>query len=166
MKKVYDAMSDVLSRICFVLMIFYTVLVAIQVVSRYFFGSPTTWTELVARYLFVWSMMLYMPVLYRNHGNPTFDLVYKKLRQKTREILDLVSNLCIGFIGFEMCYWGARFCSLMGNKYMQGLGSNVRIPMNWAYCAIPVGGLFLILICIEQLIRDIEILEGKEGERC
>ncbi|MHC1691777.1 MAG: hypothetical protein AB9828_01960 [Sphaerochaetaceae bacterium] len=42
MKRFYDELSKVLTRICLSVLIVYTILVAVQVISRYVFQSPTT----------------------------------------------------------------------------------------------------------------------------
>ncbi|WP_320128571.1 TRAP transporter small permease [uncultured Sphaerochaeta sp.] len=158
MKRFYDGLSKGITWLCLTLLIVYTILVAVQVISRYVFQSPTTWTELVARYLFVWSIMLYMPVLYRQHGNAAFDLLFKKLKEPTRRYVQLLNDGFILACSFYLAKWGWLFCSKMTNKYIMGLGSNIHIPMNVAYLAIPVGGMFLMLMCFEQLLLDLRLI--------
>lgn len=163
MKRFYDVLSMILTRLCVGLLVIYTALVAVQVISRYVFNSPTTWTELVARYLFVWSIMLYMPVLYRNRGNAAFDLVLTKLNPVARHYTQLAIDAVIAACAYCLTRWGFVFCSKMGNKYVVGLGIEWKIPMNLVYSAIPVGAAILALMCIEQLAIGLRGL-GKEGK--
>jgi TRAP-type C4-dicarboxylate transport system permease small subunit len=163
MKRIFDGLALLLTWLCLGLLIIYTILVAVQVISRYAFHSPTTWTELVARYLFVWSIMLYMPVLFRIQGNAAFDLILKKLKPSKFRIVRLLNNGFVLMGAIFLVRWGFVFCSKMSNKYMVGLGSEVRIPMNYAYLAIPIGATLLILMCLEQIVSNLrEIITGAE----
>lgn len=152
MKNFYDSVSKILSWISFYIMIAFTLLVAIQVISRYVFNSPTTWTELVARYLFVWSVMLYMPVVYRQNANPAFDLIHNKFAPNIRKWVDLIIQISIFFCALFLVRWGFQFCIMMKNKMVVGLGHSIRIPLNVAYAAIPTGAALLSVMCLEKLI--------------
>ena len=158
MTKAFNLLSRILSWICFGLMILFTILVAVQVISRYVFNSPTTWTELVARYLFVWTMFLYMPVVYRDKANAAFTLLHEKVKPGIRKWFDIIADAFVLFMSFYLLYWGLEFCMRMSSKMITGLGVGVRIPMNVAYSAIPVGAGLLALYAIERLIGEISVL--------
>lgn len=153
MKKFNDFLVLVLSKLCFVLMVIFTILVAVQVFSRYVFNSPTTWTELVARYLFVWTILLYMPVVYRQQANPSFTLFHEKLSQKALKYVDTIITFVVLFAAIYMTYWGTVMCQKMANKYIMGLNIHANIPMNLVYSSIPVGGFFLAFMCVETLLN-------------
>ncbi|MHC1691776.1 MAG: TRAP transporter small permease [Sphaerochaetaceae bacterium] len=119
----------------------------------------------MARYLFVWSIMLYMPVLYRMQGNAAFDLLLKRMKESTRRYVQLINNLFIMICGAYLAWWGIQFCSKMTGKYIAGLGSDLHIPMNVAYLAIPVGAILLLVMGFEQLVGDFrQVCKG--GVRC
>jgi|LSQX01.2.fsa_nt_gb TRAP-type C4-dicarboxylate transport system permease small subunit len=164
MKKFCDRVDAFLSSISFVLMVIFTILVAIQVFSRYAFNSPTTWTELLARYLFVWSIMLYMPIVYRKHANAAFTLFHEKLEGKKKQVIDAIIAIVVLFCAVYMLYWGTAMCLKMTNKYIMGLKTNLRIPMNLVYSAIPVGGVFLSLMCLEHLFEILGFSFSREVE--
>lgn len=159
MNKTINYILDILKKISFYLLIAYSVLVGIQVISRYFFNSPTTWTELVARYLFVWSIMLYMPVLYRDKGNPAFDIIFKNLNSKMQRVLNILMNLIIMLCAICLLVWGIKYCDLMSNKCIKGLGTDLKISMNLVYSAIPVGGFFLLLTSLKEFAFSIKRLD-------
>jgi len=162
MNKTINYILGLLKKISFYLLIAYSVLVGIQVISRYFFNSPTTWTELVARYLFVWSIMLYMPVLYNDKGNPAFDILFKKLEPNVQRVLNILMNFIIMFCAVCLLLWGIKYCNLMSNKYIKGLGTGLKLSMNLVYSAIPAGGFFLLLTSLKELVFSIKRLE--EGD--
>jgi TRAP-type C4-dicarboxylate transport system permease small subunit len=162
MNKAFDWLSRVLTVICLVLLVLYAILVAVQVISRYAFNSPTTWTELVARYLFIWSIMLYMPVLYRNHGDSAFDMILNKQKPSVKQILVLLKDVLVLFSAIFLIVWGIKYCMLSKNKLMVGLVGGITVHMNWAYASLPVGGFFLFFVAVEQLALDCRKL-GKEA---
>ena len=161
MKKVFDFISRILSWVCFCLVICFTVLVAVQVISRYVFNSPTTWTELVARYLFVWTMLLYMPVVYRDKANAAFTLIHEKVRISVSRWFDFITDLFVLFMSCYLVFWGSQFCMRMSSKVITGLGVGIKSPMNAVYLAIPVGSGLLALYAIERIVNEIPDLMGK-----
>ena len=54
MKRIFKYMESVLNVIMAVLFMGMTVLIAINVTSRYIFHSPITWAEELVRYMFIW----------------------------------------------------------------------------------------------------------------
>lgn len=164
MKRFYDSITKALSCISFYIMITFTLLVAIQVISRYVFNSPTTWTELAARYLFVWSVMLYMPVIYRQNANPAFDLLLNKFSPDIRRWVNLIIHIAILFCALFLVRWGTQFCFMMKNKMVAGFGHGIKIPMNIAYTAIPAGSALLAIMCFEKLM-DLLTIFRKAGTK-
>jgi len=162
MKKVCDWMSKILTEICLVLVVIYAVLVAVQVISRYVFNSPTTWTELVARYLFIWSCMLYMPVLYRKHGDSRFDMIFQKQKPEAQRSLTVGKDIIVCFCALALLFWGIKYCKVSSGKFIKGLSIEAKIPMNTAYSSIPVGGFFLFFVACEQLINDCRKTQKQE----
>jgi TRAP-type C4-dicarboxylate transport system permease small subunit len=154
MRKVFDVVEVLLTKICLVLVICYAVLVAVQVISRYLFNSPITWTEVIARYLFVWSVMIYMPVLYRKHGNPRFDMVALKFKPSTQKMIWVCTDVVVLLTGVALLVFGIKYCLISKRKMVEGL-MGLKLPMNVAYSAIPTGGFCLVFGALEQFVVHI-----------
>ena len=158
-KKTLDAVELLLKCVVTATLTAFTVLVAIQVVSRYAFHSPLPWSEQTARYLFIWMILLEMPVLFRNKGNMAFDLLLKRLPLGAQKFMGIVIALLIA--AFAAVYFSAGYDLVVRSvgKTVAGLG----IPRNTVYLAQPVGAGLLFIVALEQAADMITALFRKEG---
>ncbi len=159
--KAFDAVEKVLCALSGTLLVIFTLLTLVQVVLRYVFEMPLSWSEQLARYLFIWMLMLYMPVLMRRGNNLGFDLIISHFSEKAQDIFWLVcETLIAGFAGLY-CYYSIQLCIKFSKKMLVGLG----IKANWVYSAQIVGAGLLCLFCIELIInRIIAMKNGKKEE--
>ena len=159
--KAFDAVEKVLCALSGTLLVIFTLLTLVQVVLRYVFEMPLSWSEQLARYLFIWMLMLYMPVLMRRGNNLGFDLIISHFSEKAQDIFWLVcESLIAGFAGLY-CYYSIQLCIKFSKKVLVGLG----IKANWVYSAQIVGAGLLCLFCIELIInRIIAMKNGKKEE--
>ncbi len=159
--KAFDAVEKVLCALSGTLLVIFTLLTLVQVVLRYVFEMPLSWSEQLARYLFIWMLMLYMPVLMRRGNNLGFDLIISHFSEKAQDIFWLAcETLIAGFAGLY-CYYSIQLCIKFSKKMLVGLG----IKANWVYSAQIVGAGLLCLFCIELIInRIIAMKNGKKEE--
>ena len=159
--KAFDAVEKVLSGISGVLLVIFTLLTLVQVIMRYVFEMPLSWSEQLSRYLFIWMIMLYMPVIMRHSNNLGFDLIVNRLPQKAQDIFWLICEGLIGAFGGLYCYYSIQLCIKFSKKVLVGLG----IKANWVYSAQIFGAFFLCLFSIELFInRIIAMKNGKKEE--
>lgn len=160
--EIFDGVEKVLKVTTAALMIAFSVLTLLQVVMRYAFGSPLSWSEQTSRYLFVWMLMLYMPVIMRDKGNMSFDLLTRKLPKMAQEALTLACELLIAAFGLLYCVYSTQLCVRFAGKVMVGIG----IAAPWVYASQIVGAGLLFLFTAELIIHHIRTMNrepGKEG---
>ena len=158
--KVFDAVEKVLSAISGTLLVTFTLLTLVQVVMRYVFEMPLSWSEQLSRYLFIWMIMLYMPVIMRHGNNLGFDLIINKLPQKAQDIFWLICETLIGIFAGLYCYYSIQLCIKFSKKVLVGLG----IKANWVYSAQIIGAGLLCLFCIELIINRIIAMTKQKKE--
>lgn len=119
----------------------------IQVVNRYALGFQIFWTEEVAVLLFVWSVMIGLPVALWDRQEIAVDL-FSLPEGRSREWLkgsaDLVSFAFLILLSFA----GAMLMARAGNALTPALG----IPRWWSYLSIPVGSLLGAFMLIARRI--------------
>ncbi len=115
-----------------------------QVVSRYLFASPSSWTEEIARFLLIWIGTLGAAYAFRVNAHIGLDLLPKKLSGTAARqlhwftlgviILFAVAVLVIG--GSKLVYltWDLR-------QYSAVLG----LPISFVYSIIPVTGVLIVI---------------------
>jgi TRAP-type C4-dicarboxylate transport system permease small subunit len=138
--------------IVIVLMGVMTVLVTVQIVSRYVFNLPLGWSEEVARFAFAWVSFLGASALMqvREHINVTVFL--DVFSPRLRGLCVLLANCC-GLVCIYFFLIGG--IALTTNEWRQ-LAPATEVPMGWVYLVIPVSaglmGIWMILHTIESLL--------------
>ena len=101
MKKLFDRVLEVS---CIALMSVMTILVTYQVITRYIFNKPSAVSEVLARYMFVWMVLLCAAYVFglREHMNIPF--VKDKLPPRGRIVCDIAGEMCIRDSGLPWLY--------------------------------------------------------------
>ena len=109
-----------------------------QVVLRYGFGRPLTWSEEISRYLFVWVVFVGAAVAARRNGHIALDFLVNRLPAAPRRGLAVImAVLCFGMLLLVFVWqgWNLTIVSMRQESPATGL------PVGYATLAIPVGGL-------------------------
>lgn len=73
-------------------------LVFLNIILRYIFGSGLPWAEELARYLFVWMVFLGAIVALQQKSHLSVDLITSAVPPKIKKALELISNLIVLFV--------------------------------------------------------------------
>lgn len=127
------------------LMVAITFLTLIQVIWRYGFNQPITWSEEVSRYCFVWVTFIGAATLLRlRDGHPEFDSLYARSAPALRRVIDIFSRLMIVTCSLAIAGGGFRMIYLQQSQ----LSPSLEIPMSWIYLSMavpPLLGIFWVI---------------------
>lgn len=120
-----------------------------QVVTRFVFGSPSTWSEAAARSSMIWSVFMGVAPTFRHGAMISIDVIQTSLpRQAGRAVYLLAAALSFAF--FVVLFWqGWNMTGRVLGQTMAGL----RISISWAYAALPVGALFALVAIPASAVR-------------
>lgn len=155
--KLLDKIIWVLEKIVMVLLGVAIVIIACQVFCRYVLESPLWWSEQTARCLFVWMMMLSVPIIFRRKGAVAFDLIVEMMPDRPREIVHILSQSVVLFFAVSYFYYGIQLCIETGDRIISG----IEIPQNLMYAAAPVAMFLLSMVIIEQIVQEVKAVVGK-----
>jgi len=155
MKRVLDVYYRVLQIVMTLLMGLLIVPVTLQILSRYTGIIPRyIWTEEVARFCFMWIVMIGAMIAVRDGTHFDVDIMPKFKSDKVEagfkifvHIAMLVAALIFVIYGYDFAQFGA-----MQSSELAGL------PMLLIYIAWPLAGLTWILFLGEKLIEDTRLL--------
>lgn len=126
-----------------------SVVICYQVFMRYVMQASLSWSEELARYLFIW--MAYIAISYgvkkKQHVCvEAFTLIFP---EKHRYIFDIIGDVVFGAFACLVLYysWGV----LQGQIKMGQTSPGIQAPMFIIYAA-PFGGFILVLI---RLVQDV-----------
>ena len=82
-----------------------------QVVLRYFFGDPLTWSDELARYLFVWCSFIGWVVAARKRSHLGITLVAERSPPRVKAAIELVGALAAVAFAGVLLYYGLLITS-------------------------------------------------------
>lgn len=147
-EKILAKIIWVIEKILMVLLGIAIVVIAAQVFWRYVLNDPLNWSEQTARCLFIWMMMLSVPVLFYRKGAVAFDLILEALPQKVQDVVRVLVQLVILFFASFYLKASIELCIQTGSRILSGL----EIPMNLLYTAPVVSMTVLILVSIKHIV--------------
>ena len=138
-----DHVEEVLIFTVFSLM---SIIIFFQVIMRYIFQSSLSWSEEIARYLFIW--LIYIGVSYAAKKNSHVAVTATELVLSPKHTKWIRLTAHVIFLAFAMCvfYYARQVCSTILRLGQQSPA--LDIPMWAIYAAVPTG---FCLTCIRQI---------------
>ena len=137
-----------------VVVVFATIVVVVfgQVVSRFLFNAPFSWSEELARYLQVWLIMLGSVACLRNGLHLTVDYAIHSLPEGAKRNLQLLSLAAILFFLGVVFVSGVSLIAATLNQRTPAL----QLPIWVVYLAIPVGSLLMFLESVGLVLTAVD----------
>lgn len=112
-----------------------------QVLGRFVFQAPATWSEALTRLALVWMVLLGISVALRKGALVAIDLARDATTGGLRRSIE-ATTLISCLILFATLFWfGIDTAQRVRMQEMAGL----EISMAWGYAAIPIGAFFAAL---------------------
>ena len=132
--------------------------VSLQIFSRYTALIPSyIWTEEMARFLFVWMVMIGAMIGVREGAHFEVD-VWPRLSARANALVRIVSGL--GVLGFALVFvWGGYFfTSFAWNR----LSELAELPLWMIHIAWPLTGLTWLVFQGEHMADALRVLLGRD----
>ncbi len=133
--------NEIALTICEILLVLMVAMVFIQITSRVFVGSSFRWTEEVARYMFIYIVLLAGAVGFGSKSHISVDILYSIARRPFRKVLALVSAVCVSSIGMIFMVQG----SVLIQKTMVQASPGLGIKMGYIYIIFPIAGTLMLI---------------------
>jgi TRAP-type C4-dicarboxylate transport system permease small subunit len=135
--------------------------VSLQIFSRYTQLIPSyIWTEEMARFLFVWMVMIGSMVGVREGSHFDVD-VWPALGARANAALQIVSSLFILALAIVFMWAGWEFTRFAWNR----ISELAELPLWMIHVAWPVTGLTWIVFQGEQMLDAVRVLAGRDEQR-
>ena len=137
------------------LMMALVVPVAMQILSRYTGIIPRfIWTEEIARFCFVWIIMIGAMIAVRDGTHFDVDLLPRSKRPRVEALARLFVHVAIGVMAVVFLVFGYDF-AVLGSRQSSEIAG---LPMLSIYIAWPLAGLTWLLFLAERAATDLRIL--------
>ncbi len=131
--------------------------VSMQIFSRYTALIPSyIWTEEMARFLFVWMIMLGAMVGIRESTHFEVD-VWPRLGSRAGALLKIVSSVFILAFALVFIWWGWEFTRFAFKRFSE----LAELPLWLIHVAWPLTGVTWVLFQGEHLMNAIGVLKAR-----
>jgi TRAP-type C4-dicarboxylate transport system permease small subunit len=131
--------------------------VSLQIFSRYTELIPSyIWTEEMARFFFIWSIMIGAMVGIREGTHFVVDL-WPAMNARAQAAVRIVASVFVLVFALVFLWWGIDFTRFALNR----ISELAELPLWYIHLPWPLAGATWILFLGEQFFDDFRILLGK-----
>jgi TRAP-type C4-dicarboxylate transport system permease small subunit len=132
--------------------------VSLQIFSRYTALIPSyIWTEEMARFLFIWTIMIGAMIGVREWTHFEVDL-WPRMSRKGEAALSIASRLGVLVTALIFVWAGTQFTQFAMNR----ISELAELPLWYIHIAWPLTGLTWIVFLGEQFVDNLKILFGRD----
>lgn len=145
--------DTILANFLVIIMSIMVINVLWQVASRFIVGSPSSFTDELARYLMIWIGILGAAYVSGQNMHVAIDVLPSRLSSKAQRRLKLiVKMLIILFCLTAMVIGGSRLVYI--THVLDQNSPALQVPLSLVYVVIPISGLLIIYYKISDILKD------------
>ena len=138
-----------LDAFCVVCMALILLLVIVQVVMRYIFNSPLTWSEELAVYVMVWMTFAGSVICMRDKEHIDVTILVDYLPHGLQKLAIIFSRLASAVFLMIVIYYGFDF--VMENRVVTSAAN--QINMGLVYSIIPLSCVGMLYYVIRSIVK-------------
>lgn len=137
--------------ICIALFAAILITMVLQVAFRYVLATPLTWTEELARYLYIWACWVGAPVAMRRGNHIAIAFVQERLPDRLARLVGLATQAAALVFLLQLLVQG----TILTVKSHSVDAITVPIPWSVIYVAAPISALLMIMLIVETLWKSL-----------
>lgn len=131
------------------LLVIATALAIYQVTTRFAFGRPSTWSEVITRSAMIWSVFLGVAPAFRDGTMIALEFIQTALPRKLGLALYQFS-MVLSLVFFAILFWqGWAMTERVTGQTLAAL----QVSIAWVYAALPIGSVFIWIAILGCMIR-------------
>lgn len=150
--KIRKTIDKILANFLIIIMAIMTINVLWQVASRYILGSPSPFTDELARYLMIWIGILGAAYVSGRNMHVAIDVLPTRLNKYAQKrLMFFVRILIILFCLVAMVLGGSRLVYI--THVLDQDSPALQVPLSVVYVVIPISGLLIIFYKISDILK-------------
>jgi len=139
-----------LEKLMIVLVVTMMLSLSWQVFTRFVIKVPSTWTEEVARSVFIYLVMIGAALGVKNSVHFGMTMLSDRLHGRARDLYQrFVINGIIMMAAIFLLYYGYDFTVAYG---LNRVSPTFLIPMAWVFGIVPISGALMILFSFQNMV--------------
>lgn len=136
-----------------------TIIVNLNVLTRYFMKKPLFWGEEVATGLFVWTVFIGSAYAFRKKAHLGVDILVNAFPGKIKSVVKVVMDILVLLVLVMLTYVSSLYVINTWDK----LSNTLRVPAWFVSIAVPIGFALSVLYSVYFLIGDLRQSMKKGG---
>ena len=132
-----------------------TVIIVVQVFSRYVLNDSPVWAEQAALLLMIWYVFIAAAAGVREGFHIRIAVIAESLPEVLQRWVRLLTHLLVLLFGIAMAVFGAQLAAATWEHVIPTLG----LSRGLAYVPISVSGVLIVGFSAEQLVADLRSKE-------
>lgn len=141
-----------------------TVIVNLNVLTRYFFNRPLFWAEEVSTGLFVWTVFVGSAYAFRKHAHLGVDILVNLIPEAIRKYVKMAMDVVALLILIMLTFISTQYVINTLDK----LTPTLRVPNWFISSAVPIGFGLSLIYAVYFIAMDVIMALKKKGvkEEC
>ena len=149
MKALRNLLNTILNVLAGLSLTVMVVLTTYQVITRYVFNAPSTWSEELVGYLFAWSTMFGAAIVSGERGHMNIPILVAKINPAMRKAFHIFAEvIALLFSASILVLGGFQVSSLAMGQMTSSLG----VAIGTFYWVMPVCGVIMTLFAVLNII--------------
>lgn len=149
--KWYDNIEAVLTV---ALLLVALIVLSYQVFQRFVLKGGNSWSEELARYLFIWSVYASASFAIISNAHIRIDVALKLYPKKVRQFIPILADVIFFVYTIAIAYFSFDYCKDLLASGQVSMGLHVK--MAYMYAAIPVGHTLMAIRLMQLIYRRIK----------
>lgn len=138
------------------LLIAMTLTVFSQVIARYIFEAPLSWSEELARFILIWLSMLSAAYAFKTKSHFALTILVSKLPDKHQKITSFCIHIVVAIFFLIICYYSVIFVHSVNGHIAPALQISMQIPYSSIIVASGLISIFSLLSAVKTIPKKIE----------
>ena len=160
LKKIYVFFFKYSLEIALVfLLVAMTLTVFSQVIARYIFEAPLSWSEELARFILIWLSMLSAAYAFKTKSHFALTILVSKLPDKHQKITSFCVHIIVAIFFLLICYYSIIFVNSVNGHVAPALQISMQIPYSSIIVASGLISIFSLLSAVKTIPKKIKSIE-------
>ncbi len=153
MTRIFNFMTTLLEYMMGLFMSTLIIINFMQVVLRYVFNNPTSWSSEISRFILIWMTFTGASIVTKHctHLSMGFN-IHKFVNKFYGSIINIIVNIIVTVTLFILAFYAAKITLITGHR----ISPMTRISMYYPWAALPINAFIMGIFLIEQIVTEIK----------
>lgn len=156
--KVLNSIDRILRYFCGFLVIFIVISISLNVIMRYFFNMPISWSLEVSEYIMIYITFLLIAWTLNNDGHIRIDIFTSKMKPEIQAGVNVIVYL-LSAVVFFILFWFSMQATI--DLYVRNVVAmkSIQVPRFIIMLPISIGCLLFLLRSLVRVFEELHLLK-------